>query len=391
MRRWIDRLPIMNRALIMTVAMAMLGGAGLFTAVLTGFPPTAAGEPVEAGPGNYGLERTDGKYYTISDEQGKPLDYTAHILYPGDEFITADNQRYRITVIEGDIARAKLVGQEADAALEQAPPVAAGGAQQVADGQQEVAVYHTHSDESYVPSDGTDSIYGAGGILKVGTALSAKLQSLGYKVTHSVRPHDPHDSNAYMRSRRTAVELVKAMPAALFDVHRDATPPEVYSATVKGKPVTKVKFVIGTENPHSSANLQFAKELKAAEDEVNPGLIQGILLTRGDFNQDLSPRSLLIEVGSHTNNRNAAENGAAFFAEAVPKVLGGTATGQPSVEFPATGANRSAWTSVFWIVLVAAGVLAAYLYINTGSWQGAWEQIRRFVSEEFGSRIRNRR
>lgn len=390
MRWWINRLPIISRLLITTVAAAMLGGAGLFAALLAGLPPTAAGAPMEAGTENFGLERTDGKYYTISDEQGKPLDYTAHILSPGDEFINADNQRYRITAIEGDIATAKLAGKEAEVAPEQAPPITA-GPRQVAAGQQEIAVYHTHSDESYTPSDGSDSIYAAGGIFKVGAALAAKLQGEGYRVSHSVRPHDPHDSNAYVRSRRTAVELLKTMPAALFDVHRDAAPPEVYAATVEGKPVTRVKFVIGTGNPHSNANLQFAKELKAAEDKLNPGVIQGILLTRGDFNQDLSPRSLLIEVGAHTNNRDAAQNGAALFAEAVPMVLGGAATGTPGVEFPATGTNLAAWSAVFWIVLVAAGGLAAYLYVNTGSWQGAWDQIRRFLSEEFGSRIRNRR
>lgn len=97
-------------------------------------------------------------------------------------------------------------------------------------------------------------------------------------------------------------------------------------------------------------------------------------------------------MGAQTNNRDAAQRGVSLFAEAIPKVLGGTTTGgKPNVEPPATGANRANWSAAFWIVLIVAGALVAFLYINAGSWQGAWDQVRRFFGSEFGSRIRNRR
>ncbi len=371
----------MNRLLVVAIAAAVLGCAALLVAGAPGFslPGTAGG---------YGLELTDGKYYTIVDENNKPLDYTAHVLAPGDEFISADNLRYRITAIKGDMATARLVGKEAAVVPGSLPETVAGAIGQMAAGQQEIAIYHTHSDESYVPTEGTSSVYAHGGVFEVGSALAAKLKSEGFKVLHSTRSHDPHDSNAYVRSRRTAVELLKTNPAALFDVHRDSGPPSSYAADVNGQSISKVRLVLGSSNPHVSANLQFAKELKAAEDKLHPGVIKGILLTRGNFNQDLSSRALLLEVGADTNSQQAAESGVALFADAIPKVLG-NAAGSPSVEWPLTDANQAHWTAVLWIGLIVAGALVVFLYINAGSWQGVWDQVRRFFGGE--NRLKDKR
>jgi stage II sporulation protein P len=379
MRQW------KNRLLVMAMAVAVLGCAGLLVAGAPGFSLPGTGG------GSYGLEWTAGKYFTIVDEDNKPLDYTAHVLYPGDEFISAGNQRYRISEVKGNIATAQLLGKEAAVATGSLPETVAGASGQVADGQQAIAIYHTHSDESYVPTEGTSSVYAHGGVFEVGNAFAAKLQSEGFKVLHSLRSHDPHDSNAYVRSRRTAVELLKSQPVALFDVQRDSGPrsgpPSVATADVNSQPITGVNIVLGSTNHHVSANLQFAKEIKTAEDQLHPGLIKGILLTKGNFNQDLSPRALLIEVGADTNSQQAAEASVSLFAEAIPKVLG-SAAGNPGVEWPATGANRANWNAALWICLVVAGALAVYLYINAGSWQGVWDQVRRFFGHEFGSRLR---
>ncbi len=320
-------------------------------------------------------ERTDGHYYTLVDEKKKPLDITARILSKGDEFISADNMRYQVTSIKGDYAYARVLGKEAEAKLA-ASPVNAFLMQLARRGNNSIGIYHTHSDESYVPSDGTESIYGNGGIFKVGNVFDQKLRKIGFTVDHSKRPHDPHDVNAYYRSRRTAVQMLQKKPLALFDVHRDAVPPEVYAANVKGRDITKVKFVVGRTNPRFQTNLEFAKQIKAAVDKTHPGVIQGILIAKSDFNQDLAAHSMLIEVGAHTNYREAAESGIALFAEALPKVLGV----KPTTPVPGAPVNRGAWRSVFWGILLVVGAVFGYLYMNTGSLEGALDQIRKLFS-----------
>lgn len=326
-------------------------------------------------------ERQDGGYFTVVDEQKKVLLRTAHLLGIGDEYIAPDNMRYRISSMKGDFAEARLVGREAEAKLAEQPQP---GLLQTLLGQGNrkgtIAIYHTHSDESYVPTDGTDSIYANGGIIKVGNVFKEKLGKIGIDAIHSKRPHDPHDANAYSRSRRTAAQLLQKQPLALFDIHRDAVPPDVYHTNVKGTPATRVKIVLGRSNPRMNSNLEFAKQVKAALDKTNPGMFQGILLTSGDFNQDLAPRSLLLEVGAHTNSRNDAQQGIAFFAESLPKVLGTTGV-TPQVPMPTS--NRGDWRALFWIILIAGVVLFGYLYVNTGSWQGAYNQMRNFFNSEF--------
>jgi len=359
--------------LIIVFAVLILSVAGGVSELVQ--PASPAASPAET-------ERSDGGYYTIVDEQKKPIDYTARILHKGDQFITAKNMRYEITSIKGDYAYTRLLGKEAEAKTTSLPSESIWSQLIARNDKPTIGVYHTHSDESYVPSDGAESIYGHGGIFKVGNVFTKKLRQIDFTVFHSRKPHDPHDVNAYYRSRRTAVQLLKKGPLALFDVHRDAVPPEVYATNVDGEDITRVKFVVGRTNPNYQANLEFAKQLKAAVDEKNPDVVQGILLAKSDYNQDLGPRCMLIEVGAHTNYREAAQQGVALFAEALPAVLGVSSTKTPSQSpAPETPQESSGpWKAAFWLILLAAAVLFGYLYINTGSVEGAIGRIRDFFS-----------
>ncbi len=139
--------------------------------------------------------------------------------------------------------------------------------------------------------------------------------------------HNPHDVNAYNRSRRTAASLLKNGSQVLIDVHRDAVPPNQYQTTVNGQEATKIKLVVGKTNPNSKTNLEFAKQLKAVMDKTKPGLSNGIFMGKGDYNQDLTPRSMLIEVGSHTNPKDDATKGVTAFADVLSATLGGGGAG----------------------------------------------------------------
>ncbi|WP_243149748.1 stage II sporulation protein P [Thermaerobacter sp. PB12/4term] len=184
-----------------------------------------------------------------------------------------------------------------------------------------IGIYHTHNDESYIPTDGTHSVEGRGGIHKVGDVLGRELAQHGFRVVKSEALHLPHDRGAYRRSRRTALKMMPKNPLVLLDVHRDATPPEFYREVVKGQPVTQIRLVVGRENPFRRTNLAFARRLKAEADRSFPGLVKGIYYGRGNYNQDLGPRTLLLEVGAHTNSRIRAERGAAMFATVLDRTL----------------------------------------------------------------------
>ena len=140
-----------------------------------------------------------------------------------------------------------------------------------------IGVYHSHGAESYVPSDGAESIPQGGGILEVGKAFTEALQEKGLHVKHSEDTHIPHDAGAYNRSRRTADEFLNEGVSALFDIHRDAVPAEEYIATVESRPTVQLQLVVGRQNQNLQANRDFAEGLKNVTDERYPGLIKVFL------------------------------------------------------------------------------------------------------------------
>ncbi|CEP69643.1 Sporulation stage II, protein P, partial [Moorella glycerini] len=232
---------------------------------------------------------TEGQYSILVDEQGRVLDMMARRVYINDEFIAADNRRYKVIRVEGNKAICREIGIEqlSQAGGEVAVPAGATVPVQ-AGGSQVIGVYHSHDDESYVPSQGTESIPGRGGILQVGTVFANRLRSLGLTVIEDQTSHAPHDDASYRRSRRTAMGLLQKGAAAIFDLHRDGVPdPTFYRRTINGQDVSMIRLVVGRENQNMSANLDFAKRLKAAADARYPGLIRGIFIGAGSYNQDL--------------------------------------------------------------------------------------------------------
>lgn len=346
----------------------------------------ATGNAPLAAPGTFPMDGGEliGDYMTARTEQGQTLFTTGLRILPGDKFISPDNKIYEITAVTANTARAQLRGQldlgaykPPDARPVQAPAQAP---------TKLIAIYHTHDDESYIPTDGREAIPGNGGIFQVGAAMAARLSQQGYAVDHDLTRHDPHDANAYQRSRRTVMTLLGKQPAALFDVHRDSSPPNEYNFQINNQPVTRILLVVGQENPTMNTTDDFVKKIKAAADAKYPGLIRGIFIAHGNYNQDLSPHAMLLEVGTQFNDRQAAERGVTFFADAVPDFLGSPAAPAPEAA-PATSAAQSARRSY----AKDAGVMAAavvvgvslYLLLSTGGRREIIHKLRRLRDVEF--------
>lgn len=314
-------------------------------------------------------EVTGDQCFTLIDEENNIVHKTALKVCKGDVYIAADNSKYRVVSVNENTANCVYQGKEDMPKVSEIQTQASIGQQAVPVQNQgkkaTIAVYHTHSDESYIPEDGKESIRGDGGIYDVGESLVKKLKEQGFNVEYSENRHDPHDANAYHRSRKTAVSLIKSQPDAIIDVHRDAVPADVYQANVEGEEVTKVKLVIGRQNPNMKTNMEFAKKIKAVMDEKKPGLSNGIYVGKGDYNQELSPHAILIEVGAHTNSKKDAEEGAMLFAETLPTVLG-TANNQAEPAKKPISDDEGSGTTIL-VILVLLGLAGGgYYLLNKG-------------------------
>ena len=280
-------------------------------------------------------------YYKIYDsDTDKLLFQTAREVSKDDKYLSSDNKMYKVTKVnnKSHIAYAKFekdvnlpeINKEAlsniKLALQNGNTIDALLAQ--ADQGKEsrkVGIYATHSSESYVPTDGSESITGSGGILKVAEKLKQGFETNGVNATFNDTSHEPHDSGAYKRSRRTALQLIREQqPTAVVDVHRDAVPAEEYVVDINGEAASKVRLVVGRRNQNFKANEEMAMKVKAVADELYPGLVKDVFYGKGDYNQDLTPRAMLLEMGTHLHTRERAEKSAGYMSEVITTALFGS-------------------------------------------------------------------
>lgn len=330
-------------------------------------------------------EKKDG-HFTVVDKEGNVVFQTAMPVHKGDWYITENNKKYTITEINADQVTAKYEGtidliSNGD---DFSSSILQSGILSAQKDEKKVAVYNTHTDESYVPSSGSESEPGNGDVYEVSDTFAKKLRERGTKVYESNSKHGPHDGGAYDRSRRTAKKLVEKRPDAVFDIHRDGVPDKSeYLTKINGKQVSKISLVVGRQNPNMKNNDSFAKQLKAVSDRMYPGLIKGIHYAKGKYNQDIGPRTMLLEMGTHVVSKEQAKNSAALFAGVVDQALYGQEKQAQGAKEAKQGQNTSALGSLLLILAASIVGIIGYLFINEGSWEGVVKRIKQFFGAEF--------
>ncbi len=345
--------------------------------------------PVWDGTREQSDEQAAGSCYTFYDqESGEMLESMSRHVYSGDELLTGDNRHYKVKKVDGTQVFCEFLGErnlkpviaelkQAVSNLNEVDTVPVGFSDKAF---QTVAIYCTHTDECYVPTSGTESKNGGGDILEVASTMAEELEKQGVTVIHSENIHDPHDVNAYQRSRKTASQLLQEAPAAIIDVHRDGVPdPAYYETKLEGEPATQIRLVVGRQNQNSEANIAFAEKMKAYYDEVKPGLIKSIFMAKGNYNQDLAPHSILLEVGTHTNSLEQAQVGAREFAEALPQFLGlktAAANQENAADSSIDSSSEKAadaggfGKAIVWILVLAMIGGLGFLWLSRGSLTG---------------------
>ncbi len=326
--------------------------------------------------------------YTLYDEQGAALTMRGGRIWPGDEYISGDDRWYRVVSVDDAAcaATAEYLGGADDDAID-APAFAAKKTDAGLSGEKRIAMYSTHSDESYVPDDGAASKWQNAGIYDVGDSLKAALEARGIDTVYSKETFLPHDADAYTRSRRTAEELLKQNPDALLDIHRDAVPAEQYETEVDGRDISKVRLFVGRTNQNAAENRAFARQIKAEADREYPGLIKDIFIGKGNYNQDLSPNSLLLEFGTHEIDKEKAKEATGYIAEVLDSVLFGPGAKAEGAEKARSGAVAR---GIGWALGLAALAALVYALVSTGSVKGAWDKLGRGIGEMTGGLLGKR-
>lgn len=342
------------------------------------------------------------EYYTIYDknDSSKVLFMKGDNVNVDDEYISSDNRLYIIESVD-ESNKTGVASFKEDIKMpvynvKRNEELSSASASVT---NKKIGLYHTHNDECYNVDDGTDSIYGKGGIHDVGKTLKNNLESLGITVYYNEDLHLPHDSGAYTRSQSTASNLLRNGLDAIFDVHRDATPRSEYITTVNGEKMSKVRMVIGSANVKSAINKEFALNIKAYADEVYPGLIKDIYIGRGNYNQQLSERALLFEMGTNLIEKDLVKKSTLPLAKTIDVVLYGTKsassksvadvdTNNSSGDILDTGmvgnnSTSSATNSTLWIILGSIGGVALIFGLVCIFSKKTRYAVGRFFSELF--------
>lgn len=100
---------------------------------------------------------------------------------------------------------------------------------------------------------------------------------------------------------------------SLIDIHRDSQRHGKTTALINGKNYAQVYFILGHANKNWKQNEAFANKIHQLLEKNYPGISRGIWGkssgngNNGEYNQTLSPNSVLIEVGGIDNSADEPE------------------------------------------------------------------------------------
>ena len=241
------------------------------------------------------------------------------------------------TTIEGGMRIKNETGYWVDAAqiLAEGP-----GLTLPAEGPQ-ILIIHTHASEAYTQA-GADR-YAASdngrtedtqfNVVRIGDELTEILTEAGLNVVHDRGIYDyPSYTGSYARAEAAITQYLDSFPdiRVVLDIHRDAlgSGDVVYKtmAEEEGNVASQIMLLVGTdesglEHAFWRGNLAFALYLQNAVNSAFPTLMRPVLLVSQRYNQQLTPGSLIVEVGSSGNTLREALAAIRLFGRAVAPAL----------------------------------------------------------------------
>lgn len=217
-----------------------------------------------------------------------------------------------------------------------------------------VLVYHTHDTEAYRQVPGEE--YEASGhfrtedesknVYAVGEELCRILrEDYGILAIHAGEKHEkPLITSAYSRSLETMHSYKEKYPSLemFIDLHRDGVSDTGFEddfVTAEGLECARMMFVVGTgksgkssqfapsespdtqnDMPDFESNYGLAVRLTEKLLSYNERFMRNIRVKSGKYNQQVSDKCLLVEVGHNGNTLTQAKNSMRFLARAIAEL-----------------------------------------------------------------------
>ena len=199
-----------------------------------------------------------------------------------------------------------------------------------------IYIYSTHETESY--SDKLLELYNIKPTVKtMSYILQDYLSDLGINtlveknsVTNILKQNNWSYKYSYEASKILAEKAITKEPQLklVIDLHRDSSKLEKTLLETQNKKYARILFVIGGENKNFEENYTLSEKLEVLLENEVKGISRGITKKSGTgvngvYNQDLSPKSILIELGGQYNEIEELNNTIKVLAKVILKYIEG--------------------------------------------------------------------
>lgn len=181
-----------------------------------------------------------------------------------------------------------------------------------------IYIYNTHQEEKYL----SDNTLYKPGVLHASKYLNEQFNNSDLpsivesrSITEVLNKNGWSYGSSYKVSRSYIEDTFQTHSSIkyFFDIHRDSGTHNQTTLCVDNKCYAKLLFLIGLENPTYYENQKYAEELNKRLNERVNGISKGILQKQGKkvngiYNEDFSPRVILIEVGGENNTIDEVYN-----------------------------------------------------------------------------------
>lgn len=201
-----------------------------------------------------------------------------------------------------------------------------------------ILIYHSHPREAYNPllsesSSNPNSSSPLADVALVGDYVTKQLEKKGIATMHIHEDYvtkikDYNWNYSYKYSRKTVTEALAQNTGLtyLIDIHRDSQRYSKTTAVIDGVSYAKIYFIIGHDNKNWRKNEAFASKIHEKLEEKYPGISRGVWGkdggggNNGEYNQSLSPHSILIEIGGIDNTGEELKRTSDALADMIAEV-----------------------------------------------------------------------
>lgn len=198
-----------------------------------------------------------------------------------------------------------------------------------------VYIYNSHQLENYSNKD-LETYNVTPNVMMASYLLKEKLNKKGINtivedsdITEFMKINNWNHADSYKASRFYILEALNNNPSLelIIDLHRDALTHDNATVNIDGKDYAKVLFVVGMEHDNYKENLELANKINNMIKEKYPTLTRGVITKSGKnvdgiYNQDISPKMILLELGGHENTIEEVMNTTNIVSDIIKELLG---------------------------------------------------------------------